>query len=120
MTVRFDRGEPALWRFDCRQRSLGAIDSNATMGARTGAHIVVTAPIEQVVTRLRAGPRMVRYLISRESCRLAQLLRELVERTRTRPIRDAQSAGGMARGERRALLDGELVEREVVRSVIEC
>src|ERR1700730_3079960 len=84
------------------------------MSAGADAGIVLPAPIEEVVARFRSRPRMVGDLVGRKPCRLAKLLGEQVERARQIAIRNVQHAGIMARGEWRALLDGELIERKVV------
>ena len=62
---------------------------------------------------------MVRDFVGRQSRRLAKLLGERIELARKVVVRNTQRAGFMARGKRRALLDGELIEREVVGGMIE-
>ena len=88
---------------------------------RSGAdpRIIVAAPIQQIVTRLRSRPRMIGNLVGRQPRSLAKLLGEAIQLARLLAVRDAQRAGGMPRGERRALLDGELIEREVVGGMIQ-
>ena len=112
--LRLDGFAPGFRRFHRRQRALRAIHGDAAMRAGADAGIIVAAPIEQVVARLRSRPRVVRHLVSGQPRFLAKLLRQLVERAAASPFGIAQRARGVARGERRALLDGELIEREVV------
>ena len=89
------------------------------MGAGACAGIVLTPPIDEVVARFRSLPRMVGDLVSRKTGRLAQLLRDEVKFARACAIWDAQAARRMARGKRRAGLDGQLIEREMVLRVSE-
>src|SRR5512144_2917981 len=89
------------------------------MRAGADASIVMTAPIEEVVARLGAGPRVVRDFVGRQSGSLAQLLRDGIKLAGKLALRNTQRACGMARRKRRALLDGQLIEREVIGDMIE-
>src|SRR6478736_1394923 len=98
---------------------LGAAKGDAAMGAGTDANIVVASPIEQVVARLSSDPRVVRHFVGRQASAIAQLLGEEIEGLGLLAVRDCEIAGGMQRGERRARLDGELIERQVVLRVVQ-
>ena len=89
------------------------------MRARTDARIIVATPIEQIVPRLIPRPRMVGDLVGRQPRRLAKLLGQAIKLARLLAVGDAQRAGRMKRGERCALLDGELIQREVIGGVVE-
>ena len=119
VAARFDLRQPAFGRFCRGERAFCADGRDTAMGARADARIIVPAPIDQIVPRLRARSRMVRDFVSRQSRRLAQLLGERIELAGKFSVRNTQRAGFMECGKRRALLDGELIEREMVRGVIE-
>ena len=81
--------------------------------ARPDAGIFAVAPVEQVVAAFLAGGGVVGDLVGRQARRLRQLLRQLVEIVRQLAVGHPQLAAGMELGERRARLDGELIERQV-------
>jgi len=119
MTRHRHRIDPCLGRLEGGERSLHAGDRDAAMGAGPRARVVATPPIQEVVARLRTPPRMVGDLVGRKPGRLAQCLRLVIQRARDRAIRNAQSSGRMTRGEGRARLNSELVEREVAFRVVQ-
>src|SRR5262245_30993321 len=117
MTARLDGRVPILRRLDGGKRALGAVNGDAAVSAGADAGVIVPPPIEQIVTRLRSRPRMVRDFVSGESRRLAKFLGEEILRPGFHAVRCSECAGLVARGERRAGLDRELIEREVVGGV---
>ncbi|GJE60415.1 hypothetical protein MPOCJGCO_2527 [Methylobacterium trifolii] len=84
------------------------------MGAGADPGILAVAPVEQVVARLGAGAGVVRDLVGREPRRPADILRHVVEGARDLVVRRHQPAGRRQPEERRAGLDGELVEGQVL------
>ncbi len=79
----------------------------------TDARIFTVAPVNEVMTRLGAGPRMVRDFIGRQAARRRQILGHLPERPRLFGVRYRELAGFVKLLEHRVGFDGELVEREV-------
>ena len=63
---------------------------------------------------LGAGRRVIGDLVGRKPVAGGDVLRERIEIRRELRLRNGELAGGVEAGERRLLLDGELVEREVV------
>src|SRR5688572_20768640 len=61
------------------RRAFLAVDCQPAMGAGPDADVVLVAPVDEVVTRLPAGPRMVGDLVGRQAGFLQRLLRRLVE-----------------------------------------
>jgi hypothetical protein len=86
---------------------------HAAVRAGTNADVLAVAPVEQIVATRLAGGGMVGDLVGRQSCLLRQVLGQHVEIVRELAVGHAQPAAGMEIGERRAGLDGELVERQV-------
>ena len=84
------------------------------MRARADAGIFVIAPVDEIVPALGARPRVIGDLVGRQAARRRDLLRHVVERARAIVVRDDELAGRVQRGERRVLLDGELIEREML------
>ncbi len=93
---------------------LRAAQRQPPMGARANADIIAIAPIDQVVPGFAARPCMVRDLVGRQPGFAHTQLGELVERPGAVVIGDGEGAAGMRGMKSRALLDGELIEREVV------
>ena len=62
---------------------------------------------------------MVGDLIGRQAARRADLLGQVVEIARGVLVGNDELAGGMQRGERRLVLDRELVEREVLGGLVD-
>jgi len=110
MTVGFDAHQPRLGALFGRNRASRALDIEPAMRAGADAGIFVAAPIDQIVPALRAFARMVGDLVGRQAVTAADLLRDVVERTRKQLIRRLQLACGVQAEERRALLDGQLVK----------
>ena len=84
------------------------------MRARPDAGIFLAAPVHQIMSAFRAGSRVVGNLVGRQSMRGADLLGDVVQRARHRLVRRLQFAGGVKPEEWRALLDRELVERQML------
>ena len=84
------------------------------MGARPDAGIFARAPVDQIVPALGARPRMIGNLVGRQAGIRAHLLRRVVERARGVVVGDDELAGRMQCGKWRVLLDGELIEREML------
>ena len=89
------------------------------MRAGADARIIVPAPIKQIVPQLRSRPGMIGDLVGREARNLAKLLGQAIKLARQLALGDAQRAGRMKRRERRAVLDGELIQRKVVGGMVE-
>src|SRR4029077_3525710 len=79
MTRSLDRFAPCLRRFDGAERAALAVDRDARMRASADSGIIVPAPINQIVTRLRSRPRVVRDLVGRQPGSVAHLLRQQIE-----------------------------------------
>ena len=114
MAERLDPHQPGLRPPLGRDGVALAVDVEPAMRAGSDAGIFVRAPIDEVVPALRARPRVVRDLVGGQTGGGADLLRRVVERARRVLVRDDELAGGMQRGERRVLLDGELIERQML------
>ena len=84
------------------------------MRARTDAGIFLAAPIDEVVFALGARPRVVGNLVGRKAVRGADILRHVVQRAGDGLVGRLQFACGMQSEERRAFLDGELIERQML------
>ncbi len=93
---------------------LRAVDIEAAVGAGTDAGIFLAAPVDQIVFALRARPGVVGNLVGRQALLRADVLRDVVERARHGFVRRLQFAGGVQAEERRALFDGELIERQML------
>ena len=83
------------------------------MRARPDAGIFMAAPVNEIVPALRARPRVIGNFISRQAGVAADLLRQVVEIAAEIFVRRDQLAGLVQAEERRARLDGELIEREM-------
>src|SRR5581483_6039560 len=73
----------------------------------------------EVVARLRARPRVVRNLVSRQAGRLAHLLSDQIKLPGKLAVGRAQGTRRVPRSEWGALFDGELIEREMIGGVLE-
>src|SRR5690606_14712103 len=80
-------------------------------GADTG--ILPVTPVEQVVPALLPRHCMIRDLVGGEVVCGRNLARQLVELARLSAVRHAKLAGRMECSERRAVLDGQLIERQM-------
>ena len=112
--LRLDPHQPGLGTLFGGDRVPDAVDIEAAMGAGADAGIFLAAPVDQIVPALRAGARVIGNLVGRQSVPRADLLRHVVQRARGRFIRRLQFAGGVQAEERRALFDGELIERQML------
>ena len=84
------------------------------MRAGTDAGIFFAAPVDQIVPALCARARVIGNLIGRQAVPRADLLRDIIKRARGLLIRRLQFARGMKGEERRALLDRQLIERQML------
>src|SRR5262249_46555183 len=75
---------------------------------------VARPPIDEVVPAFGARPRMVGNLVGRQACARADRLRRVIERAGDVVVGNDELARRMQRGKRRVLLDGELIEREML------
>jgi hypothetical protein len=91
----------------------GAIDIEAAMRAGADAGIFLAAPVDQVMLALSTRSRVIGNLVGGQAVRGADFLRHIIQRTRSRLIRRLELARRMQAEERRALFDGELIEREM-------
>src|SRR5262249_57872705 len=82
--------------------------------AGAGAGFSWAPPVDEVVPAFGARPRMVGNLVGRQACARADRLRRVIERAGGVVVGDDELARRMQRGKRRVLLDGELIEREVL------
>mgnify|MGYP001611871623 CR=1 FL=1 len=84
------------------------------MRARSDAGIVLAAPVDQIVPALGARPRVVGDFVGRQAFAGADQLREVVQIAPEVIVGDRQLAGRAQAEERRARLDGQLIEREML------
>src|SRR5262249_56311928 len=83
-------------------------------GAGPDAGFFGRPPIDEVVPAFGARPRMVGNLVGRQACARADRLRRVIERAGDVVVGNDELARRMQRGKRRVLLDGELIEREML------
>ena len=114
MAIGLDAHQPGLGAFFGGDGVPGAVDIEAAVGAGTDAGIFLAAPVNEVVFAFRAWARVVGNLVGRQSVLGADFLGDVVERARHRFVRRLQLAGGVQAEERRALFDGELIERQML------
>ena len=84
------------------------------MCARSDSRVVMSAPVNQIVPALRAGPRMIGNLVSRQAGIGANGLREIIEIAREILVRNGELARPVQAEERRVRFDGQLIEREML------
>ena len=84
------------------------------MGAGADAGIFAVAPVDEIVPALGAGAGVIGDFVGRQAGRRRGVERRRIERDRRVLVGRDELAGAVERGEGRAVLDGELVEREVV------
>ncbi len=113
MAVGLDAHQPRLWTPLGGDRMADTLDVQPPMRAGADAGIFVAAPVDQIVPAFRAGAGVIGNLVGRQAMRRADLLGDIVELARQRLVGRLQLAGGVQAEERRALLDGELVERQM-------
>ena len=115
MAGALDGGEPGFRpRMLAQRPPPAARRRDAAMGARPDAHIVVIAPVGEIVAAGVAAPPVVGDLVGREAGCLHGVLSQVEERTARVIVGDCERAVALQPPEGRALLDGELIEREVV------
>src|SRR5476649_1900132 len=83
------------------------------MRAGADAGIFLAAPINQIVPALRARTCVVGYLVGRKARIVANRLRQVVKIEPQIVVRDRELARLVQTEERRARLDGQLIEREM-------
>ena len=91
-----------------------AVDIEPSMRARPDAGIFVPAPINQIVPALGARPRVVGNFVSRQACAGADQLREIVKIAPQIVVGNRELARLVQPEERRAGLDGQLIERQML------
>ena len=114
MAERLDPHQPGLRPLLGRGGAALAVDVEPAVRARPDAGIFVRAPVDEIVPALGARPRVVGNLVGGQAGVRADLLRRVVERAAEILVRHDELAGRVQRGERRVLLDGELIEREML------
>ena len=85
----------------------------AAVRARADAGIIAVAPVSEVVAALRARARVVADFIGGQARGRGALAGQLVQRGGEVGVERLELARGMERGEARAGLDGQLVERQM-------
>src|SRR5205823_11763750 len=91
-----------------------SIDLKPSVSPGTYPGILVSAPIDQVVPAFAPRSRVVRDFIGRQARVRTNHLRHIVERPRGVLVRRDQLARCMQLVKGRALLDGELIKREML------
>ena len=114
MAVLFDGGKPGLRMPLGDGCDLRAPLGQASMRAGSDTGIVAIAPIGEVMSALGTRPRMVRHLIGRKPFARGDFLRRLIERGCMLVIGYDYLAGLVQAVKGRALLDRQLVERQMI------
>ena len=83
------------------------------MGAGADPGVVAVAPVDQVVAAVLAGPRVVGDLVGGRPAAASASPVASIQRGRRVLVGQCERALGVQAEERRAGLDGELVEREM-------
>ena len=116
MAVGLDIFKPAFRvAFDCGRQLVGA-NAQPAMSPRSCADIITVAPVHEVVAALGARPGMVGNLVSRKSVCFRYRLGKLIELRPQLGVGYLQLARVVEREERRAFLDGQLIQGEMVGS----
>src|SRR5262249_60367542 len=111
---RSPRTRPATGRFLGGGGAAPPGVGGAAWGPRPEAGFFGRPPIDEVVPAFGARPRMVGNLVGRQACARADRLRRVIERAGDVVVGNDELARRMQRGKRRVLLDGELIEREML------
>ena len=90
------------------------------MGTRPDAGIVPVSPVREIVPGLGARPRVVRDLVGRQPGDFHGGLGRLEQGRGESRIRRDQFAAALGGVKGRPRLDGQLVERKVVRFLVQC
>ncbi len=91
-----------------------AVYIKTPMRAGTDARIFLAAPVHEIMLALRARARVIGNLVGRQAILGADFLRDVIERACDGLVGRLQFARGMQPEERRAFLDGELIERQML------
>ena len=114
MTGGLDAHEPRLRPFFRRRRMPVALDVEPAVSARSDAGVFLGAPVDEVMPAFAAGPGVIGNLVGRQAVRRANLQGGVVKLAAEIVVGNDELARGMERGKRRVLLDGQLIEREMV------
>ena len=114
VAVGLDAHQPGLGTLLGRDRVPAAVDVEPAMRARPDAGIFVVAPVDQIVLAFGAGSGVVGNLVGRQAVLRADFLRHIVERARSASSGVFSLPRRVQVEERRAFLDGELVERQML------
>src|SRR5262249_57483871 len=91
-------------------------EAGRAVGAGPEAGVFVRSPIDEIVPAFGARPRMVGNLVGRQARARADRLRRVIERAGGVVVGDDELARRMQRRKRRVLLDGELIEPDMLAS----
>jgi hypothetical protein len=91
-----------------------AVDIEPAVSARPDAGVFLGAPINEVMPAFAAGPRVVGNLVGGQAVGGTDLQGRVLKFAAEIVVGNDELARGMERGKRRGLLDGQLVEREMV------
>src|SRR4029077_10541820 len=94
-------------------RDAAVVDCQPPMCARSDSRVVMSAPVNQIVPTLRAGPRMIGNLVGWQAGIGANGLREIIEIAREILVRNGELARPVQAKEWRVRFGGQLIEREV-------
>ena len=119
MTLTLGGREPGLRRAGLPRRHPIAVESEASMGAGTHAHVVGGVPVGEVVAAFGAGSRVIGDLIGWEVCRGEPRLSDLVEICLSVLVGKREVATRIGCGKGGAGLDGELIDREMLAGEVE-
>src|SRR5580704_3680469 len=109
-----DAHEPRLRPLFRRRRMPVALDIEPAVSAWSDAGVFLGAPVDEIMPAFAAGPRVVGNLVGRQAVRSANLQGGVVELAAEIFVGNDELSRGVERGERRVLLDGQLIEREMV------
>src|ERR1700743_3501143 len=91
-----------------------AIDIEAAVRAGSDAGIFLAAPVDEVMFAFRARSRVVGNLVGRQALARTDILCDVVECACDVLVRCLELARLMQAEERRAFLNGELIERQML------
>ena len=120
MPERLRPHQPRLGPLRRRGRAPLGPDIEPSMRARSDAGIFMRAPVDQIVPAFGARSRVVGDLVGGQAGTRADRLRGVVKRAAEILVRHHKLARRVQQGERRVLLDGELIERKMLARLREC
>ena len=88
--------------------------SDPAVCPRPDADVVLVPPIGEIVPAFGARPRVIGDLVRRQSGGLEYFVGDLIERRPGVGVGQGEGAGAMRGIERRAFLDGQLVDRQMI------